>query len=57
MKYLPSRKWFAATAILLGGFATVLIQTGWDEASQISLVAIITSRVVSYLLPDAAPQP
>jgi hypothetical protein len=49
----PTRKWWAATVIGVAGLVTLWIQKGhWDSEVSVALVALLSQRIVSYLVPN-----
>jgi hypothetical protein len=50
--WVPTRKWFYAQAIALGGLATSAIQSGWDETESVLAVGIVVQAIVTYVLPN-----
>lgn len=53
-KWWPSRKWWAATVVALGGFLTTLATQSWawSPAFAGALVTLATQRLVAYLVPN-----
>ena len=55
MTWVPSRKWFAAQAVGIGGVLTSGIESGWDATEWKMLVALGVQAAVTYLLPNGGP--
>lgn len=52
MTWVPSRKWFAAQAVGLGGVLTSAVDSGWDATEWKLLIALGVQAAVTYLLPN-----
>jgi len=50
----PTRKWWAATIVAVGGFLTTLAAHSWQWTPEFAGAAltIVTQRVVAYLVPN-----
>jgi hypothetical protein len=50
----PTRKWWSATVIAVGGFLSTLATTGWDWTPEFTgaVITVGTQRVVAYLVPN-----
>lgn len=53
----PSRKWFAAQAVGLGGIATSAVESGWDATEWKLLIGLGVQAAVTYLLPNGEDEP
>ena len=50
----PTKKWWSATVVAIGGFLATLASTGWHWTPAISgaAITIVTQRVVAYITPN-----
>jgi hypothetical protein len=50
----PTRKWWAATIVAIGGFLTTFATQGWEWSPAFAgaLITVLTQRVVAYLVPN-----
>jgi hypothetical protein len=50
----PTRKWWAATILAVGGIVTTWATAGWGWTDELSGAAItlLTQRIVAYLVPN-----
>jgi hypothetical protein len=50
----PTKKWWAATVVAIGGFFATLASTGWHWTPVMSgaAITIVTQRVVAYITPN-----
>jgi hypothetical protein len=53
-KYWPTRKWWAATIVAIGGFLSTFASQGWHWSPVFAGAALtlVTQRVVAYLVPN-----
>ena len=53
-RYWPTRKWWAATIVALGGFLSTFASQGWhwSPAFAGAALTLLTQRVVAYLVPN-----
>jgi len=58
-KWWPTRKWWAATIIAVGGFLTTLATHGWLWTPEFAgaLITIATQRLVAYVVPNGEVSP
>lgn len=50
----PTRKWFAARVTAIATLAVAIIQTGWNDPTQIVAVGLVAEALISYLVPNEA---
>ena len=50
----PTKKWWSATVVAIGGFFATLASTGWNWTPAMSgaAITIVTQRVVAYITPN-----
>lgn len=49
----PTRKWWAATILAIGGLLTTWAAAGeWTTALTGALITLVTQRIVAYLVPN-----
>jgi hypothetical protein len=52
-KWMPTRKWFAATILAAGTVATAIAQSGFSETTMVAIIGLVVQRAAAYLVPNA----